>query len=201
MAVQPDAGVLDISVRESYEWLADVMQETGLDQPAALHALRAVLHAVRDETTVRQSGHIATQMPTFIRGLYFEGWDPARVPVGDRSRERFLERIRSYVPDDLRDGLDYERIARGVFHVLERRLPNASLKIKQLIPSDIRALWTSPSAEHVVERKQRLAAEERLATTEALHAEHGTERDAPLAPHQNRPPGEQHRGGPLPNTM
>jgi hypothetical protein len=27
----------------------------------------------------------------------------------------------------------------------------------------------------------------------------GTERDAPMAPSQNRPPAEQHRGGPLPN--
>jgi hypothetical protein len=27
----------------------------------------------------------------------------------------------------------------------------------------------------------------------------GTERDAPMAPAQNRPPSQQHRGGPLPN--
>ncbi|HKU67434.1 MAG TPA: hypothetical protein VJP85_06655 [Candidatus Baltobacteraceae bacterium] len=34
---------------------------------------------------------------------------------------------------------------------------------------------------------------------ERLQDEKGTEREAPMAPHQNRPPSEQHRGGPLPN--
>jgi hypothetical protein len=46
-----------------------------------------------------------------------------------------------------------------------------------------------------------LVAEERIATYEALHEESGHERGAPMAPHQNRDPAEQHRGGPLPNTM
>jgi hypothetical protein len=32
-----------------------------------------------------------------------------------------------------------------------------------------------------------------------LQDDKGTERDAPMAPSQNRPPQEQHRGGPLPN--
>lgn len=34
---------------------------------------------------------------------------------------------------------------------------------------------------------------------ERAQEERGTEREAELAPHQNRPPTEQHRGGPLPN--
>ena len=34
---------------------------------------------------------------------------------------------------------------------------------------------------------------------ERLHKDRDTEIGAPLAPMQNRPPGEQHRGGPLPN--
>jgi hypothetical protein len=34
---------------------------------------------------------------------------------------------------------------------------------------------------------------------ERLQQERGTEHDAEMAPHQNRPPAEQHRGGPLPN--
>jgi len=32
-----------------------------------------------------------------------------------------------------------------------------------------------------------------------LQDDRGRERDAPLAPEQNRAPSEQHRGGPLPN--
>jgi hypothetical protein len=32
-----------------------------------------------------------------------------------------------------------------------------------------------------------------------MQDEKGVERDAPMAPQQNRPPKDQHRGGPLPN--
>jgi hypothetical protein len=34
---------------------------------------------------------------------------------------------------------------------------------------------------------------------ERQQAERGRERDSSMAPEQNRPPREQHRGGPLPN--
>jgi hypothetical protein len=34
---------------------------------------------------------------------------------------------------------------------------------------------------------------------ERQQAERGTEHDQAMAPSQNRPPTEQHRGGPLPN--
>jgi hypothetical protein len=34
---------------------------------------------------------------------------------------------------------------------------------------------------------------------ERQQAERDTERNAPMAPRQNRPPSEEHRGGPLPN--
>jgi hypothetical protein len=34
---------------------------------------------------------------------------------------------------------------------------------------------------------------------ERLRDEDGHEKGAPMAPHQNRPPTEQHRSGPLPN--
>ncbi len=34
---------------------------------------------------------------------------------------------------------------------------------------------------------------------ELREADRNVEHGAPMAPHQNRPPAEQHRGGPLPN--
>jgi hypothetical protein len=34
---------------------------------------------------------------------------------------------------------------------------------------------------------------------ERKQADRGRERDAAMAPEQNRPPKDQHRGGPLPN--
>jgi hypothetical protein len=48
------------------------------------------------------------------------------------------------------------------------------------------AAHESPDAEH-------------RRAVETLKDDHGTESGAPLAPHHNRTPAEQHRGGPLPN--
>lgn len=198
MAMQTQVDVFGPSVRESHDWIADAMRETGLDQRNATQVLRAVLHAIRDEVTVRQSGHLAAEMPTLIRGLYFEGWEPGRPPPTNHSLERFIERVRSQLSGY--DG-DIVQVVRGVFRVLERRMPVPAAKIKQALPRELRTWWPTTIAEQTAERHERLVTEERIATYEALHAECGRERGAPMAPHQNRAPGEQHRGGPLPNQM
>ncbi len=195
-AAQPAITVFDTSVRESHEWFADVMRETGLDEQRALSALRAVLHALRDEMTVRQSGRFASEMPALVRGLFFEGWDPSR-PAADHDLAGFLARVRAQLPAD--DGFDYLGLTRAIIRVLERRMPVPSTQIKRALPKELRALWPTSEAEETAERHARLVAEEGIATYEALHEERGTERGAPLAPHQNRPPSLQHRGGPLPN--
>ncbi len=199
MTSQTEAGSFDAGVREAHEWIADVMRETGLDERGTLTALRAVLRALRDETTARQNSHFAAEMPTFIRGLYFESWDPGR-PRVDHDTQGFLRRVRAYVGND-DSAFDTAQATCGVFRVLERRMPGPTAQIARMLPKELCELWTPSFAEKSAERQQRLAVEERVATQGTLHAEAGHERDAPMAPHQNRSPGEQHRGGPLPNTM
>ncbi|MGZ3504617.1 MAG: DUF2267 domain-containing protein [Vulcanimicrobiaceae bacterium] len=200
MAADSHVELFDKTVQESHGWLQDVMQETGLDRYYSLQALRGVLHALRDEITADQSGHLAAQMPTLIRGLYFEGWDPSRAPAVDHDREHFIDRVRVYFLGYDAE-LDYPRLIRSVLRVLERRMPAVMSKVKRTLPREIRSLFPGTVGEQTAERHAQLAAEERIATYEALHAEAGHERGAPMAPHQNRPPGEQHRGGPLPNRM
>lgn len=200
MAAQTHIELFDKTVEESYGWLQDVVRETGLDQQYALTALSGILHALRDEITADQSGHAAAQMPTLIRGLYFQGWDPSRAAAMDHDREQFIERVRSYF-SGYGTPIDYRHVIRGVLRVLERRMPGPMAKIKRTLSKELRVLWPSTIGEERAERHAQLVAEERIATYEALHAESGHERGAPMAPHQNRPPGEQHRGGPLPNRM
>jgi uncharacterized protein (DUF2267 family) len=200
MALETQLDLFDESVRESHDWVEDAMRETGLEQRVALQALRAVLHAIREEVTVRQSGHLAVEMPTLIRGLYFEGWEPGRPPPTNHRSDHFIERVRSEFAESGAN-VDVAKIVRGVFRVLERRMPVPAAKIKQALPRELRAWWPTTIAEQTAERHAKLVAGEREATYEALHAESGHERGAPMAPHQNRAPGAQHRGGPLPNMM
>jgi uncharacterized protein (DUF2267 family) len=66
-------------------------------------ALRGVLHALRDRLTVEESAQLAAQLPMLVRGLYYEGWEPSRVPV-KMSRDEFMARVRQDFPYDVKGG-------------------------------------------------------------------------------------------------
>jgi uncharacterized protein (DUF2267 family) len=67
-------------------------------------ALRIVLHAVRDRLTVDEAAQVAAQLPLLIRGVYYDGWDPSRVPQKMDSPE-FFERIRTEFRYDVEGGV------------------------------------------------------------------------------------------------
>lgn len=132
--------LFDRTIQETHAWLGEVMSESGLrDRHYALQALRSILHALRDELSVEQNAGLSAQLPTMIRGLYFEGWVPNR--FGDHtSREAFVRKIdRAFV--DYAEPLDVDRIITGVLAVLERRLTDECRKIRATLPKDLRDLW------------------------------------------------------------
>lgn len=69
--------IIDRSVEAAHIWYHDVAEEMGTaDLHDAGRALRAVLHALRDRLTVEETAQLAAQLPTLIRGIYYEGWKP-----------------------------------------------------------------------------------------------------------------------------
>lgn len=141
MTAQTHIQLFETTIHESYEWLRDILRETGWeDRPYALQALRGVLHAVRDEITADQSGHLSAQLPTLIRGIYFEGWDPSKSPAGDRDVEQFVDRIRPHFTG-YGEAIDFTWLARAVLRVLKARVPGEYEKIKQTIPKEVRQIW------------------------------------------------------------
>lgn len=73
--------VIDRTTAKTYEWLHAVARQTGVDDlHHSYQVLRAVLHGVRDHLAPTVAAHMAAQLPMLLRGVFYEGWDPAHVP-------------------------------------------------------------------------------------------------------------------------
>lgn len=79
---QADIDAFERARQTTNAWLATVANELDTDDRRyALRVLRAWLHTVRDRLTVDSAAKFAAQLPEFLRGIYYDGWDPSRVPI------------------------------------------------------------------------------------------------------------------------
>jgi uncharacterized protein (DUF2267 family) len=101
-------------------------------------ALRAVLHTLRDRLTVEEAVQLGAQLPTLIRGMYYEGWDVSRVPV-KMDRAEFLSRVRQGFRYDIEGGI--EPLVETVLHALRRHVTDGEWEdITSTVPRDLASL-------------------------------------------------------------
>jgi uncharacterized protein (DUF2267 family) len=95
-------------IEEAYGWSSERRSQSYL-------ALRTVLHTLRDRLTVQEASDLAAQLPMLMRGIFYEGWDPARVPI-KMDREEFLERIREEFTYEVEGGVELlvQRVVQAV---------------------------------------------------------------------------------------
>jgi uncharacterized protein (DUF2267 family) len=138
--------VFDRTLQKTNVWLNQLMEIMHWqDRHTAYTALRATLHALRDRLTVQEAAQLAAQLPMLIRGIYYEGWNPAQTPVPERHLDQFLARIEREFRSD--DRADPEEIARAVFCVLATHVTQGEIAdIEDMLPSEVRALWSGVRA-------------------------------------------------------
>lgn len=91
-----EPSIIEHSIEKTHVWLKELDGELGSeDRRYAYRALRAVLHAIRDRLPVNEAAHLASQLPTLIRGIYYEDWSPGRTPTSTRDARAFLDRVAS----------------------------------------------------------------------------------------------------------
>ena len=89
-----EPSIIERSVEKAHIWLNELAGELGVeDRQYAYRALRAVLHALRDRLTVDVAAKLAAQLPTLIRGIYYEDWDPSRTPLPIHDVDAFLDHV------------------------------------------------------------------------------------------------------------
>lgn len=95
MTTSAEPAILQRSVEQARHWIDETATQLGhSDRRAAYRALKGVLHALRDRSTVEESAQLASQLPELIRGAFYENWTPARTPERYRDAAAFLDRVR-----------------------------------------------------------------------------------------------------------
>lgn len=131
------------TLHKTNTWLKDILAELNWndsDHERAFHALRAVLHALRDRLTVEESSDFAAQLPMLVRGFYYECWNPAKRPVDKRRKESFFDQVALAYADDIT--ADAEAVTRAVFAVISKHVTNGEIDdVRASLPKQIRELW------------------------------------------------------------
>jgi uncharacterized protein (DUF2267 family) len=87
---------IESTTQKTHEWIARVAETVHMEKRDAYKALRAVLQTVRDRLPVDLAVHFGAQLPMLVRGLYYEGWEPSKLPI-KMSRQEFLDTVQEKI--------------------------------------------------------------------------------------------------------
>ena len=138
--------VIDRSVEKTHIWINDLAEELATeDGHYAYRVLRAFLHALRDHLPVNEAAALAAQLPIFVRGVFYEGWDPSGTPEHARDLDSFLQRISSDA--GLAGETEASFAATAASRVLRRRVSvGEGDSVLHALPHHLRALLGSEAA-------------------------------------------------------
>jgi len=138
---------LDRSIDKVNAWLSDVEKEFDThDRRLAYRVTRAWLQILRDRLTVDVAAHFAAQLPELLRGVFYDGWNPSRIPHKyDRG-----EYVTRFARDARVHASDVAKAARAVTAVVRKHLSAGAVdEAFGLLPADIRRLLEADAPQPV----------------------------------------------------
>jgi uncharacterized protein (DUF2267 family) len=144
-----DANVSTIArtLQDTGEWLTELQEIAGLENlEQSYSVLRGVLLPLRDRLTTDEAADLSAQLPTLIRGVYYEQWKPSATPQKQRSKEEFCGAVNDCLKGAV-ENVDAEKACIAVFALLEKRLTQgAADHAREMLHKDIQEMWPSESA-------------------------------------------------------
>ena len=149
--MKPDA--IERTVQKTNQWLHEICEYLRSDdERIAYHALRAVLHAIRDRLSVEDAAALGAQLPLLVRGIYYEGFHPHGKPLRLRKAEDFLLFLSTNLAQDMETELEPRDALDAVFSTLQLHADRGAVeKAFRALPSDIQSLL-APSITMRLER-------------------------------------------------
>jgi uncharacterized protein (DUF2267 family) len=133
---------------------------------------------LRDRLTIEEAVQLGAQLPTFVRGCYYDGWKPKQKPVRDSTRYGFLGEIQHTFAKTHDPNVDTIHITRAIFRLLNRKISEGEINdVRSTLPRPIREFWpdTSPAkkkAKAGIGRKKKGTSAEAHPVEELIRAAH-----------------------------
>jgi uncharacterized protein (DUF2267 family) len=97
--------------------------------------------------STQEIAQLGAQLPPFIRGIFYEGWNPAKTPITKGGKPLFLRQVRGEFAHTSNPEVDAEHITRAVLRVLCKHVSKGELEqVKALFPRALRELWPQSKA-------------------------------------------------------
>lgn len=128
------------TIQKTQEWLKELCDNGDLaDTQESLAVLRAVLHHLRDRLTLEEAVDLGAQLPTIVRGIYYEGWQPHKRPDKVHTRQGFVDEVAA---KNFPNAVPAERAIRDVFALLAHHCdPGEISDVIGQLPAEIKELW------------------------------------------------------------
>ena len=122
---------------------------------------------LRERLPLPLAAHLGAQLPLMIRGVYYDQFEPGRLPAERTTREGFIHEVHEALSDTR--PVNPEHAIRCVFGVLNRHVSEGQVrKICDALPHGMRQLWSGSEERQPEERVEQVRpVEEPLILTEA----------------------------------
>ncbi len=135
---------MDHSIQVTNEWVHQIDEMVPWnDSNQSFRLLRVTLQTVRDLLGVDEAAQLAAQLPTYIRGVYFEGWNPSRTPTQHRERQDVVARVVADFKGRQLD--DPEGALNIIFSFLNTRITAGEIEdVRGSLRKSLREIWPEP---------------------------------------------------------
>lgn len=142
--------VFDKTLQTTNIWLNEIGDRIGPDRQVAWKVLSVVLHKLRDRLPIDLAAHLGSQLPLLVRGVYYDQFEPARMPVDCDTPEAFTAEVAEWLSDTR--PVDPDDAIRAVLGVLGRHVSEGQIvKVRNALPKGLRMLWDGADARQVAE--------------------------------------------------
>lgn len=133
--------ILDKSVQDANIWLDELMENLGWeDKKRAYRLMRSGLHALRDSLPPSETAHLSAQLPIFIRGVFYDGWDPDGGTIRHKHEESFIAAVEKNFSQD--PNIDPEETTRAVLRVIANHVSRGEVDhVKSCLSPGVKSLW------------------------------------------------------------